>query len=174
MIITNLVFTSEIGPALLDLDFLHSHLPSKYNPDRFRGLVLKVETGTCLVFHNGQIVIVGTKSRKEAVRTLDSLVASVEGLGFDFRLGELKLRNIVAYHNYNTPLNLELLYTTLRKDHTVSYEPELSPALMVQIPDTIRIFHNGKVIFTGLKSFDRLDIVHQFVEKLLKSLPNTN
>ena len=171
MLVTNLVFTTDVGVDL-DLEFLHSHLSSTYNPDRFRGLVLKVETGTCLVFHNGKIVIVGTKSRKEAARTLGSLVDSVEGLGFEATASELKLRNIVAYHNYNTPVNLELLYTLLRNNHTVSFEPELSPALMIQIPETIRIFHNGKVIFTGLKSFDRLDVVYEFVEKLLKSQPS--
>ena len=168
MRVTNLVYTTSLGGDL-DLNCVHSCLPhSVYTPERFRGLVVKIEKGTCLVFHNGQVVIVGVKTGTEALECRDSLVDCLEGLGLSVHKKDLKLCNIVAYHNYNQRVFLPELYNKLRYTHTVSFEPELSPALMIKVPETIRIFYNGKVIFTGFKDFCALDKAFETVEKLLK------
>ena len=168
MRVTNLVYSTSVGGDL-DLNFIHSCLPdSVYTPDRFRGLVVKIEKGTCLVFHNGKVVIVGVKTGSEGLECRDSLVDCLEGLGFSVQKKHLKLCNIVAYHDYNQRVFLAELYEKLRHTHTVSFEPELSPALLIKVPETIRIFFNGKVIFTGFKDFSVLDKAFETVEELLK------
>ena len=169
MIITNLVYTTSFA-APLELPFIHNHLPNtKYNPDNFRGLIIKIESGTCLVFHNGKVVIVGTRARKDAIKVRDALFDELDALGFCVAMNDIKLANIVAFHKYDTDrVHLDKLYEILRLEYNVSFEPELSPALMLKLPGTVRIFHNGKVIFTGFTDFGALDVAFDTVGKLLK------
>ena len=170
MIVTNLVYTTNVGMDV-DLSIVHNSVErARYEPERFRGLVLKVENGTCLLFHNGQVVIVGVKTWKDAKKSRDYLVQMLIGLGFNASIGDLKLRNIVAYHDFGVKVNLPALYNALRHlpnwGH-VSYEPEISPALMIKLPYTIRIFHNGKAIFTGFGNFTDLDTAFENTNKLI-------
>ena len=87
---------------------------------------------------------------------------------------ELKLKNIVAFHDYAVKLNLCDLYNQLRKTYLVSFEPELSPALMLKLPYTVRIFRNGKVIFTGLRNFSELDSAYEKVANIVNTSKNTS
>ena len=84
----------------------------------------------------------------------------------------IKLRNIVAYHDFGVKLNLVELYNSLRNEMEVYFEPELSPALMIKLPYTVRIFHNGKAIFTGFKSFGDLDLAFPKIQKMLSPRPS--
>ena len=70
MRVTNLVYTTRLSHTL-DLPTLAKH--GQYDPNKFRGLIIRVG-GTCLVFHNGQVVIVGVKTKKQAVQSVHCLV----------------------------------------------------------------------------------------------------
>ena len=174
MIVTNMVYTTNVGTSI-DLGIVHNTVEGvRYEPERFRGLVIKLEYGTCLLFHNGQVVIVGVKTWKDAKTSRDDLVHMLSGLGLNASIGELKLRNIVAYHDFGVKVDLPALYKSLR--HTsgsISYEPEISPALMIKMPYTIRIFHNGKAIFTGFQNFTDLDTAFENINKLIMSRATT-
>ena len=166
MKVTNLVYTTRIGTKI-DLQLVANSSLARYNPRRFNGLITKQGGGTCLLFNNGKLVIVGVKTRKEAVETMNLLIEMLRKLNFEVNDGYLYLRNLVAYHDYEVEVYLPALYNSLRGKYVVTYEPEISPALMIKIPYTIRIFHNGKVIFTGLKSFGQLDEAYEFARRVL-------
>jgi TATA-box binding protein (TBP) (component of TFIID and TFIIIB) len=170
MHVTNLVLTTKVADQL-DLPVLAGHVTNaKYVPDNFRGLILKVEKGTCLIFHNGQVVVVGVKTVEEAEKSIAELVKLLGNVGFKATFGVVTPRNIVAFHDFGKMVNLPKLYNQLRSHYEISYEPEISPALMLKLPYTVRIFHNGKVIFTGLKKFDQMDIAFDKVNQLLTSV----
>ena len=169
MIVTNLVHTCRIGSSI-DLPLLYTTLEgARFEPNRFRGLILRCEKGTCLVFHNGQLVIVGVKTRAEALSSRLTLVNKLRKCGQNVNYNEpLKLKNIVAYHSYGVPVDLVALYNSLRYHYNISYEPEISPAALLKLPGTVRIFHNGKVVFTGFKNFNELDKAFEKLNILLR------
>ena len=144
MKVTNMVLTTRIGVKLNLPALANAVNGAQYHPHRFRGLILKLEKGTCLVFHNGQVVIVGVTSRREGEQAMRDLVHVVRDVGEDVKNSVLCLKNIVAYHDFGTKVELCALYNKLRSHYDVSYEPEISPALMLKLPYTVRIFHNGK------------------------------
>ena len=167
MEVTNLVFTTRVGESLNLPRIAQTTGDAKYSPRQFRGLILKIQNGTCIVFHNGKVVIVGVKSRKQAEQTMLGLVDTLGRVGETVSAGVLCLKNVVAYHNYGVKVCLPNLYNALRQYYEISFEPEISPALVLKLPYTVLIFHNGKVIFTGLKNFADLDVAYEKVKQLL-------
>ena len=176
MRVTNLVYTTKIGD-LVDLEVIDACVPeARFEPDRFRGVVLKLG-GTCLIFHNGATVIVGVKSENEAIETMNELIDMLNGLGLEVRAGNLQLRNIVGYHDYGVRVCQANLYKTIRQldDYKKSsFEPEISPGLVIKSTYTAVVFHNGKVIFTGIKNFEDLNMAYEKVGAFIEnSIPTS-
>ncbi|CAK5014685.1 unnamed protein product [Meloidogyne enterolobii] len=83
---------------------------SKYSPERFSALIIKVEQpirSTALVFSNGKIVCVGTKSVNESeigIRNFVHLLSSACDLAINMRA--FKIQNIVSSFEFPGHLNL--------------------------------------------------------------------
>jgi TATA-box binding protein (TBP) (component of TFIID and TFIIIB) len=45
----------------------------KYNPERFPGLFIRFNPGTCIVFHSGKIIIVGCKN----IQRIENIVSEI-------------------------------------------------------------------------------------------------
>ena len=88
-------------------------------------------------------------------------------------ISNLTLDNLVI----STQLTESFTFSNIRESNSdLCYEPELFPAALVSqwLPVHVAIFHNGKVIITGLKSekqaHDILDSLTNYVhtQKLVK------
>lgn len=107
---------------------------------------------TALVYSSGSVVFVGSKSEKQLENAAQA-VASETGLTF---------LNLVI-HNYCfsfmlQPLNLNRVFKFFRDGKilfTLSYDPELFPALTLTLRGTNRkvsLFHTGRVNIIGCKT----------------------
>lgn len=57
-------------PKRIILPFIKKrNFNTKYNPERFPGLFLKFEEGTAIIFENGKVNIVGSKSKENVLET---------------------------------------------------------------------------------------------------------
>nr|CAD2173838.1 unnamed protein product [Meloidogyne enterolobii] len=83
---------------------------SKYSPERFSALIIKVEQpirSTALVFSNGKIVCVGTKSVQDsqiAIRNFVQIITSASCLPIEIRA--FKIQNVVSSFSFPGHLNL--------------------------------------------------------------------
>ncbi len=128
-----------------------------YNPDKFPGLVLKINEPkvSTLVFSSGKLVITGAKST-EMVHTAVSRVREIlieHGSIICSEEPEITVQNIVASANLNKRmLNLELASMWLEKS---MYEPEQFPGLIYRLPKpktVLLLFQSGNVVCTGGKT----------------------
>lgn len=77
--IDNIIATSDYKRPII-LNDLHQFkiFPCmKYNPEVFPGLFIKFEKNTCILFHSGKIVILGSKTKKDIKITLQHIVQSL-------------------------------------------------------------------------------------------------
>lgn len=88
-------------------------------------------------------------------------------------ISHLSVDNIVI----STQLNKNITFANIHaSNHDLCYEPEIFPAALIShwLPVHVAVFHNGKVIITGLKSEkqadDILDSIFDYLhtQKLVK------
>ena len=77
------------------------------------------------------------------------------------------VRNIVATLNIGKKLNLNSLVQNLSKS---IYEPDQFPGLIFRTPDsgTFLIFSSGKIVITGVKSEEELNICVRNIFQIIK------
>ena len=117
---------------------------------RFPGNKIKLSKTTCLLFNSGKLVIIGAKCFQEideSLRELQDILGHVTNI---------KLRNVVGTFHVGFKLDLYHLLYCLRE---AFYEPELFNGLTVKISTgaTCNVFHSGKVIVTGTRTFESCD-----------------
>lgn len=127
----------------------------KYTPKRFCGAIWK-ELGTCcLLFGTGRFVLCGVKSMDVADDIASKYSRLLDALGYSTELSTLKVCTVTAVHDFERRLHLDRLHMFFTP--SCDYTPELFPALMIRRANkNASVFHSGKVIFTGGKSFDDL------------------
>ncbi|CAK5087148.1 unnamed protein product [Meloidogyne enterolobii] len=112
-IIQNVVSTAQIlnKNKKLDLYSLSTLIKNaKYSPERFSALIIKVEQplrSTALVFSNGKIVCVGTKSVKDseiAIRNFVKLISTANCSSINMQ--SFKIQNVVSSFAFPGYLNL--------------------------------------------------------------------
>lgn len=62
----------------------------------------------------------------------------------------------------STQLSERVTFSNIHaSNHDMCYEPELFPAALIShwLPVHVAIFHNGRVIITGLKSEQQADVI---------------
>jgi len=156
----------------INLENLHqkSPFPTTYRPKKFPGLTVKLLEQKCsiLVFKNGKMVSVGSKTVEQAKESIKQILIF---LHFPTRL--LKFVSIVNYvgsNSINNGLNLSKVYEKCRSD--ACYEPEIYPALNYRLEKlhiTALIFHSGKYIITGSKLIENLYEADSHLQNMLKN-----
>lgn len=147
------VVTDIIKPV--DLNLIAAHDESvQYNPERFPGLVMRIEKprGTALIFSTGKMVITGLRAASEANKVVQKIIKNIKKVGIEMKNPVITVQNIVASGDLHT--NIDLNMATVVMDDAM-YEPEVFPGLIyrMQDPKTVfLVFSTGRIVCTGAKT----------------------
>lgn len=141
------------------------HAEVEYNPERFPGLVMRIEKprATILIFSTGKMVVTGLRKAAEAERVVEKVVKNIRKAGIKVANPEITIQNIVASGDLHT--NIDLNMAAIVMEYAM-YEPEVFPGLIyrMQDPKTVfLIFSTGRIVCTGAK---QKEIVRDAVKKL--------
>ena len=145
------------------------HAEVEYNPERFPGLVMRIEKprATILIFSTGKMVVTGLRKATEADRVVEKVVKNIRKAGIKVTNPEITIQNIVASGDLHT--NIDLNMAAIVMEYAM-YEPEVFPGLIyrMQEPKTVfLIFSTGRIVCTGAK---KKEIVREAVLKLNKQV----
>ena len=141
------------------------HAEVEYNPERFPGLVMRIEKprATILIFSTGKMVVTGLRKAAEAPRVVEKVVKNIRKAGIKVANPVITIQNIVASGDLHTHIDLNMAAVVME---FAMYEPEVFPGLIyrMQEPKTVfLIFSTGRIVCTGAK---KKDIVREAVLKL--------
>jgi len=145
------------------------HAEVEYNPERFPGLVMRIEKprATILIFSTGKMVVTGLRKATEAPRVVEKVVKNIKKAGIKVSNPVITIQNIVASGDLHT--NIDLNMAAIVMEYAM-YEPEVFPGLIyrMQEPKTVfLIFSTGRIVCTGAK---KKEIVREAVKKLNKEV----
>jgi len=137
----------------------------EYNPERFPGLVMRIEKprATILIFSTGKMVVTGLRKAAEAPKVVEKVVKNIRKSGIKVTDPKITIQNIVASGDLHT--NIDLNMAAIVMEYAM-YEPEVFPGLIyrMQEPKTVfLIFSTGRIVCTGAK---KKEIVRDAVLKL--------
>lgn len=150
----------------IDLNQIARKLPEvEYNPERFPGLVMRIEKprATILIFSTGKMVVTGMRKAKEAPRVVEKVLKNIRKADIKVANPEITIQNIVASGDLHTNIDLNMAAIVME---FAMYEPEVFPGLIyrMQDPKTVfLIFSTGRIVCTGAKN---KEIVRDAVLKL--------
>jgi len=150
----------------IDLNVIaRKHAEVEYNPERFPGLVMRIEKprATILIFSTGKMVVTGLRKAAQAPKVVEKVVKNIRKAGIKVSNPEITIQNIVASGDLHTNIDLNMAAIVME---SAMYEPEVFPGLIyrMQDPKTVfLIFSTGRIVCTGAK---RKDIVRDAVLKL--------
>ena len=159
--VENVVATASLDQKLDLIAIMMVFRNVEYRPQKFPGLVFRLKrpkTAT-LIFSTGKMVCTGAKSDKLAHSAINKVVRELKSNGIII-LGkpEIMVQNIVATANLHTYIDLEAAADIL---DNVLYEPEQFPALIYRMAEpkvVILVFASGKLVCTGAKSAEMVDV----------------
>ncbi|UCC19166.1 MAG: TATA-box-binding protein [Promethearchaeota archaeon] len=174
--IQNIVVKSSLNiEEPLDLRRLSMKIKNaEYNSERFPGLFVRFRhpKSVIIVFKNGKLILIGLKAFDQINLTLNRLILklnSIFGLKIDINSIKPQVVNIVITANYYKQINLDL--AALRLDNAI-YEPEVFPGLIYNSSNPLKsvflIFSTGKVVFTGIREKDKIEVALIKLRRLLK------
>ncbi|MHA1472727.1 MAG: TATA-box-binding protein, partial [Promethearchaeota archaeon] len=136
----------------IDLNIIaRKHADVEYNPERFPGLVMRIQKpkATILIFSTGKMVVTGLRKASEAGRVVEKVVKNIKKAGIKVSNPEITIQNIVASGDLHT--NIDLNMAAIVMEYAM-YEPEVFPGLIyrMQEPKTVfLIFSTGRIVCTG-------------------------
>ncbi|MHA1684110.1 MAG: TATA-box-binding protein [Promethearchaeota archaeon] len=173
--IENVVATVSIELAdpdeKIDLNQIaRKYTECEYNPERFPGLVMRIEDpkATILIFSTGKMVVTGLRKASEAETVVDKVINRMKKAKVDIASEpEITIQNIVASGDLHTSIDLNEAAIIMEN---AMYEPEVFPGLIyrMQDPKTVfLIFSTGRIVCTGGKT---KEIVGEAIEKLVEQV----
>ncbi len=139
----------------VDLNLIARHDENvQYNPERFPGLVMRIEKprGTALIFSTGKMVITGLRAASEADKVVQKIIKNINKVGIVIKNPVITVQNIVASGDLHT--NIDLNMATVVMDDAM-YEPEVFPGLIYRMKDpktVFLVFSTGRIVCTGAKT----------------------
>ena len=147
---------------------------SKFYRGRPEMIVMRMRNGRNLqIFRGGKVQILGRIPDEEAENMRQEFVRRLKRLKKmeNCQVTRLTIVNLVVSLQLPSNINLKSIS---HSNHELSYEMELFPAALIRKwhPAHVAVFHNGKVIVTGIKSMNVVDdilksVMSFFSEKLL-------
>jgi transcription initiation factor TFIID TATA-box-binding protein len=168
--VVNIVVSANLGHDI-PLEKMAATLSNtEYNPEQFPGLVIRIKEPktSALIFSSGKIVCTGARTMTNVHESIRKIIKSLEKINVKIKIEpEVKIQNIVAAGSVGMDLNLNVLAMKLEN---TEYEPEQFPGLVYKLPDqkaTFLLFSNGKVVCTGTKSEEEVNMA---LDKLIENL----
>ncbi len=167
--IENVVATVNVNiPDKMDLNKIaRKYADVEYNPEKFPGLVMRVQDpkATILIFSTGKMVVTGMRKAEEAEPVVDHVIKRIKKCKIDISNPQITIQNIVASGDLGYYIDLNMAAVVMEYS---MYEPEVFPGLIyrMQTPKSVfLIFSTGRIVCTGAKN---REIVAEAVEKLSK------
>ena len=159
--VVNIVATviNEID-GKIDLNQINQRISNvEYNPDRFPGVIMRLENphATLLIFSSGKMVITGLRKTTDANLAAQQAIEKMQNIGSKIKNPIITIQNIVATSSLNMSVDLNML--TIIMDN-VMYEPEVFPAAIYKMQDpkvVFLIFSSGKIVCLGAKVKETID-----------------
>lgn len=168
--IQNIVATTSLEKPVPLTKLARTQPNTEYNPETFPGLVLRIKEpkSAVLVFSSGNLVCTGTKSIAQVKQVIQAVIKQLKKINVNVTAKpKITVQNIVASGSIDLKLNLNFL--ALEMENT-EYEPEQFPGLVYKLVSptaTFLLFSNGKLVCTGTRNRQELEMAR---EKLLKNL----
>jgi len=176
--VVNIVATviNEID-GKIDLNQINQRISNvEYNPDRFPGLIMRLENphATLLIFSSGKMVITGLRKTTDANLAAQQAIEKMQNIGSKIKNPKITIQNIVATSSLN--MNVDLNMLTIIMDN-VMYEPEVFPAAIYKMQEpkvVFLIFSSGKIVCLGAKVKETIDEAIPILIKQLSESEVTN
>lgn len=169
--IENIVASTNIHQEL-DVEMVALDLHVDYGPEKFPGLIYRIEIpkATSSIFRSGEIVCTGAQSIDDATAALEVTVAELQRLGMEVPdESDIVVHNSVSSGDLEQQLNLNAIAIGLGLEH-IEYEPEQFPGLIYrpeELSIAILLFGSGKIVITGGKRVeDAEDAIEALAVKL--------
>jgi transcription initiation factor TFIID TATA-box-binding protein len=124
-----------------------------------------------LIFGSGKIVCTGARNLEDVNTVFKKVVSIVENTGTKVPKGfKLQVENIVASAKLDGNLNLDKIAFNLDNSE---YEPEQFPGLVFRMAEpkvAFLLFGSGKVVCTGARSVEDVNIAVRKMNKKLKDI----
>lgn len=120
-------------------------------------------------YSSGKFLITGTTCEDELMDVANNVVSFIQKYGIDNTIKKININNIVFMDNLDFKVDLEKLIVELA-DYDASYEPEQFPGMNFKddYGITYLLFGSGKVIITGLSSFEDAEVYVSEFKDLIK------
>jgi transcription initiation factor TFIID TATA-box-binding protein len=139
----------------IDLNQIAKKYPdTEYNPERFPGLVMRVEEpkATILVFSTGKMVVTGLRQAIDAEPVVNHVINLLKKGGILLESKPvITIQNIVASGDLHARIDLNEASIIMEN---AMYEPEVFPGLIYRMkePKTVfLLFSTGRIVCTGAK-----------------------
>ncbi|MEM2054418.1 MAG: hypothetical protein QW336_00625 [Candidatus Anstonellales archaeon] len=175
--IVNMVASADLSVEI-DIDkFARTSENVEYEPEQFPGAIIRYTNPrtTVLLFRNGRIVIVGSKSQNDIKDTIVQLVNDLNARGVirsntTLTADTIKynIPNYVALGELEFSIDLDNLLTD--PDLNLEYEPEQFPGIMIWIDkygSTALVFRNGKIILSGNRDIESMNRSFSYLKEVL-------
>ncbi len=144
----------------------------EYNPERFPGLIMRIEKprATILIFSTGKMVVTGLRKSADADKVVDKVVKNIRKAGIKVVNPEITIQNFVASGDLHT--NIDLNKAAIVMEYAM-YEPEVFPGLIyrMQDPKTVfLIFSTGRIVCTGTKQEEKIGEAILLLNSRIKEL----
>ena len=173
--VINMMRTVRARPKVrLDLEGLHRALGGRLYQGRPEMLLVPMTNGRRIqIFRGGSVQILGRLPHAEAEAMRDELMRRLRGLSTPLlrilRTTPLEISNLVLQARFPPP---RLKHAASNKH--VFCEAEIFPAVLIRrwAPAHVAVFHNGKIIITGVKSQDSCESLLTDLKTFLQIKPN--
>jgi transcription initiation factor TFIID TATA-box-binding protein len=180
-LVHNIVATTQIISSMMPIDLqgIADVLPNSfYDRQRFAAITIRIQDPTCtaLLFTSGKLVLTGCKGWNECILASIHVVQMLKryNSGVDFAVHENTIQNIVGHVEVplqkDQILDLDLLYTTHCTHCT--YQRNMFPGLIYRpdkSPIVLLCFYSGKIVITGGKCIEDIEIGWRRLWPLLKT-----
>jgi transcription initiation factor TFIID TATA-box-binding protein len=144
-------------------------IDSEYNPEKFPGVVLRIQNPktTFLIFSTGKMVVTGAKNEAHLFNAVKKAIKTIRDIDIKIADYNIEIVNFVVSGNLEMPIDLNLATLTFE---TSLYEPEIFPGLVYYMKEpkaVFLIFSNGKFVCTGAKNEKT---IKRAIEKLKKQV----
>lgn len=171
--VENIVASASLG-IVIPLEKIVSKLEGmEYEPEQFPGVVYRLQKpkAAALIFGSGKIVCTGARNLEDVTTVFKKVISIVESTGTKVPKGfKLQVENIVASAKLDGNLNLDKIAFNLDNSE---YEPEQFPGLVFRMAEpkvAFLLFGSGKIVCTGARSVEDVNIAVRKINKKLKDI----
>jgi transcription initiation factor TFIID TATA-box-binding protein len=145
----------------------------EYEPEQFPGLVYRMDKPktAALIFSSGKIICTGARNMNEVKEAFEKIVKIIKKSGIEVPKNyKIEVENIVASVKFDSKLNLDTIAFNLENSE---YEPEQFPGLVYRMDKpkvALLFFSSGKIICTGARNIEDIEVAINKVYSKLKSI----